>query len=154
MSTARRQLLAYTFPPGSRFEGHLVGALERIESGGAMRILDALFVGRDEPSGELVAVSMSTDGAAGMVGRLIGFRLDPAARKSATTRALDGPAAELVQTIAAQLAPGEARAAILVEHAWEGVLSDAIGRLGGTEAAAEFVQAGGLTELAERLTTL
>ncbi len=89
-----------------------------------------------------------------MVGRLIGFRLDPGARKSATSRALGGPAAELVQTLAARLEPGAAIAAILVEHAWEGVLSDAIGRLGGTEVAAEFVEAGGLTELAGRLTTL
>ena len=44
---APRQLLAYTFPPGSAFEGQLVGALERIESGGAMRVLDALFVARE-----------------------------------------------------------------------------------------------------------
>src|SRR4051812_30216328 len=33
------QLLVYRFGPDAEFEGRLVGALERIESGGAMRVL-------------------------------------------------------------------------------------------------------------------
>ena len=33
------QLLVYSFGPDASFEGQLVGALERIEVGGAMRIL-------------------------------------------------------------------------------------------------------------------
>jgi hypothetical protein len=28
------------FEPGARFEGRLVGAIERIESGGTLRVLD------------------------------------------------------------------------------------------------------------------
>ena len=35
--TAPRQLLAYSFPPGARFEGRLSTALQRIESGGEPR---------------------------------------------------------------------------------------------------------------------
>ena len=48
-----RQLLVFS----SRriCEGRLVGAVERIESGGAMRILAAMFVGR-QPDGELPAM--------------------------------------------------------------------------------------------------
>src|SRR5690242_9899648 len=87
-----RQLLAYSFPPRSQFEGQLVGALQRIESGGALRILDALFVGREADSGELIAVSLSADGAAGLTGRLLSFRLEPSARAKATERALEGSA--------------------------------------------------------------
>ena len=68
MSIPRRQLIAFTFPPGSSFEGQLVGALERIESGGTMRILDALFVGREAGSGELSVASLSADGQAGAIG--------------------------------------------------------------------------------------
>ena len=56
---ASRQLLAYTFGSDSRFEGQLVGALERIESDGAMRVLDALFVVREPDSGELSAFSLA-----------------------------------------------------------------------------------------------
>jgi len=35
------QLLVYGFGPGAVFEGRLVGALERIESGAALRVRDA-----------------------------------------------------------------------------------------------------------------
>jgi hypothetical protein len=44
---AYRQLLTYRFGSDSKFEGQLVGALERIESGGAMRVRDGLFVARE-----------------------------------------------------------------------------------------------------------
>src|SRR3954454_22724662 len=46
MTTGARQLLAFTFGSDSTFEGQLVGALERIESGGSVRVLDGLFVAR------------------------------------------------------------------------------------------------------------
>ena len=35
------QLLLYSFDAHARFEGRLVGALERMESGGALRVLEA-----------------------------------------------------------------------------------------------------------------
>ena len=46
MTSGARQLLAFTFGSDSTFEGQLVGALERIESGGTVRVLDGLFVAR------------------------------------------------------------------------------------------------------------
>jgi hypothetical protein len=140
MPSASRQLLAYRFPPGSRFEGQLVGALERIESGGTMRIVDALFVGRDPESGDLTAVSMSADGASGMIGRLLSFRLDDHARQTATGQALEGPAGPAVRSLAANLEPGAAVASVLVEHTWALSMSETIGRLGGTELLNEFVE--------------
>jgi hypothetical protein len=145
-----RQLLAYRFGSDSRFEGQLVGALERIESGGAMRVLDALFVAREPDTGELTAVSLQ-GGTGGVIGQLLDFRLDPRARTAATRRALDGPAGETVQALGASLQPGNAVAAVLVEHAWADALGDAVTRVGGAEAATEFVQAGGLSELRHRL---
>lgn len=36
------QLLVYGFEPGAKFEGRLVGAIERVESGGTLRVLDVL----------------------------------------------------------------------------------------------------------------
>ncbi len=146
-----RQLLAYTFPPGSRFEGQLVGALERIESGGTMRVLDALFVARDADSGELVAVSMTSDGTAGMIGRLLSFRLDDHARQTATARALDGPAGPVVRSLAEKLEPGEAIASMLVEHSWAVMLGETVGRLGGTELVSEFVEPGETDNAWDRL---
>jgi hypothetical protein len=138
-NAAPRQLLAYAIPPRSRLEGQLIGALERVESGGTVRILDALFVGRDAESGEVIAVAASADGSSGMIGRLISFRLDAGARATATERALAGPSGELVRTLAEPLEPGASVIAVLVEHAWEQVLADAVARLGGESRANEFV---------------
>lgn len=42
--TPQVQLLVYAFGPEGAYEGRLVGALERLESGGALRVLDAVFV--------------------------------------------------------------------------------------------------------------
>jgi hypothetical protein len=146
MTAAPRQLLAYRFPPGSGFEGQLVGALERIESGGAMRILDALFVGREPESGDLIAVSMSSQSAAGMVGRLLSFRLEGHARASMTERVLEGRAGDLARSLAEGLEPGAAVAAVLVEHAWALTLAESIARIGGTETFSEFVQSAAIDE--------
>jgi len=145
-----RQLLAYRFGADSRFEGQLVGALERIESGGAMRVLDVLFVAREPGTGELTAVSLGGS-SAGIVGKLLGFRLDAGERKAATRSALGGPAGATVQALAQTIEPGGAFAAVLVEHAWAQALGEAVARIGGSEAAAEFVQASRLSELAQRL---
>jgi hypothetical protein len=140
------QLLAYRFDSGSSFEGQLVGALERIESGGAMRVLDALFVAREPDSGELVAVSLTADGRTGIIGRLLDFRLDPSKRAAATRSAVDGPVGAAVTAIGNDLTPGTAFAAVLVEHTWAQTLGDAIERLGGAETANEFIDASQLSE--------
>jgi hypothetical protein len=147
---ASRQVLAYRFGSESRFEGQLVGALERIESGGAMRVLDALFVAREPETGELTAVSLS-GGAGGIIGQLLDFRLDPGRRKGATQRALSGPAAATIEALAATLEPGGAFAAVLVEHVWALTLGEAVERIGGAEAVSEFVDVGRLGEVAESL---
>jgi hypothetical protein len=138
MADGSRQVLAYTFPAGSEFEGGLVGALERIESGGAMRIVAGMFVGR-QPDGELVAVSMRTESSAGLTGRLLAFRLDDHARRKATERVLDSELGGAVQTLADTLGPGEAVAAVVVEHTWALTLADTVDRIGGSELLSEHV---------------
>ena len=137
-----RQFLAFAFPPGAAFEGRLSTALQRIESGGALRLLDALFVGREAGAGELVAVSLSGS-SAGMIGQLVGFRLDDATRARETQRALDGPSGAFVRELGAALQPGWSVAGLLVEHAWAGALDEAVGRIGGTQLANELVGADG-----------
>jgi hypothetical protein len=137
---APRQLLGYSFPPGFSFGGELLGALQRIESGGALSILAALFVGRDAESGELVAVSLSGTSAGGMIGKLIGFRLDDSTRKTQTEETLAGPAGGIVRELASSLEPGAAVAGVLVEHAWAGVLAHAVARLGGSQLTNELLE--------------
>jgi hypothetical protein len=145
------QLLVYGFGPNADFEGRLVGALERIESGGALRILDALFVESDGNTGELVAVDLGGGRAGGMVASLLGFRLDAAERRRATERTLRGDLGETLRRLGEALEPGAAMAAVLVEHVWAGALDDAVSRTGGTPLANEFVDATTLAELAPDL---
>jgi hypothetical protein len=126
------QLLVYGFGPGAEFEGRLVGAMERIESGGSLRIRDALFVAGDPETGELVAIDLRGDGAGGIVAPLLGFRLDSRERRRATERALRSPSGDTLRRLGATLAPGCAIAAILVQHVWAEALEDAVSRSGGT----------------------
>jgi hypothetical protein len=149
------QLLVYGFGPGADFEGRLVGALERIEAGGAVRILDALFVATDPETGELVAVDLTGDGASGIVAPLLRFRLEPAERRRATERALSpgrsGVSAETLRELGKALEPGGAMVALLLEHEWARALEDAVSRTGGTALANEFVDDTALAELAPEL---
>src|SRR4051794_26432541 len=88
LSVQTAQLLVYRFGSDAAFEGRLVGALERIEAGAAVKIVDALFVASDPESGELVAIDLGSNGAGGIVAPLLRFRLEPGLRRRATERAL------------------------------------------------------------------
>lgn len=147
------QLLTYRFGAGAAFEGHLVGALERIEAGGALKIVDLLVVGSDAATGERFAVDMPRGGAKGIVAPLLGFRLDLAERRRLTRRALaaGGERAELIDRLTGLLAPGEAAAALLVDHEWARVLADAVDRTGGTQLTNGFVEQASLSTLAAQV---
>ena len=145
-----RQLLLYSFGPDADFEGRLIGALERLESGGTMRILDVLFVRRDPGSGDVEAVELQGDGAGGVAAPLLSFRLDESERRRATERALRADAA-MVRELGAGLEPGGALAAVLVDHVWSTALEDAVARTGGTQLASDFVDAAVLAELGAEL---
>jgi hypothetical protein len=158
MSTGSRQFLAFNFESDSRFEGQLVGALERIEIGGTMRVLDGLFVARESESGELSAIVLSDIPPSRMTSRLLDFRLAARERRTATQRALDGAAGDAVQSLAALLRPGTAIGAVLVEHKSADALADAtdaladaVARIGGAQLASEFVDAKRIIELTPRL---
>jgi hypothetical protein len=154
MTLPSRQLFAFGFEAGAAFEGQLVGALERLESGGALRILDVLFVAADEATGELVAIDLQ-GGTGGLTAKLLDFRLDPAARRRAAERALGGDASEgmakVLRDLGSSLQPGTASAAVLVEHVWSRALEDAVSRVGGRSLASEFVDASKLSELGDEL---
>ena len=149
------QLLAYRFDPGASFEGQLVGALERIESGGTLRIREVLFVGRDPETGDLFAVAAHGKQQGSLVAPLLGFRLDPAERARATERALRaydrGSEPNPLRQLSGTLAPGGAVAAVLVEHLWAHAVDDAVARTGGAELVSAFVEGTELTELSSEL---
>jgi len=137
------QLLVYRFGPDAEFRGQLVGALERVESGGALRVRDVLFVHHDAETGELEAMAARGDGAGGLVSSLIGFRLDEAERRRTSRRALEGVRGDELRELAGGLAAGESIAAVLVEHVWALALERAVAQTGGVPVASEFVETDG-----------
>ena len=149
---ARGQLIVYEFDPGASFQGELGGALERAESGGAMRVLEAFFMQRDAETDELIVVDLRGDGAGGLIGPLLDFRLDRDARRRATERALaggvPGVSGDALREFGSGLAPGAAIAAVLLEHVWAATLESAVARTGGRRVVSGFVDAGTLGELA------
>jgi hypothetical protein len=145
------QLLAFGFGAGTAFEGQLVGAIERLESGGALRVLDALFVAADEATGELVAINLQGD-TGGLTAKLLDFRLDPASRRRTAERSLEDDASgQLLRDLGKSVEPGSALAVLLVEHVWARGVEDAVARIGGRALASEFVDAAKLSELAPEL---
>ncbi|HYI18061.1 MAG TPA: hypothetical protein VD836_05100 [Solirubrobacteraceae bacterium] len=138
--TAPAHLLVYGFSPGAEFEGRLVGAIERIERGGTLRVLEVLFVMRDAASGEVVATHPQGRGEGSLVAPLLGFRLDPAERSRMSEQALRADDdSDVVRRLGEALEPGAAVAAVLVEHRWVAALEDAVARTGGRLLAGELV---------------
>lgn len=144
-----RQLIVFRFGPEASFEGGLLGAAERIESGMSLRLLDALFVRREPESGQLEAIATGSGGASGVASAVLDFRLDPAARSATSERTLtEWPeAAELGNS----LQPGEALVALLVEHRWAQAFGEAVERMGGDARHVDFVDEAELRELMPKL---
>lgn len=143
-----RQLLMYRFGAESELQGRLVGAFERMESGGAIRILEVLFVGKLSDSDELTALKEVSRGAGSLIAPLLDFRLDPARQRRATDAVLGTEGlGDVVRELGAALAPGEKIVAVLAEHSWAQALSDAVSSAGGSPATEDFVEAGSLVEL-------
>ena len=152
IATEPAQLLVYRFAAGAAFEGRFVGALERLEAGGALRVLDVLFVASDATTGQIVASEHRGGSAAGFAGPLVALRLDPSARERETRRALARPDG-LAHELAATLEPGEAIAAVLIGHAWARTLEDAVQRTSGTPLLDTMVGPHSLSELGEEVLT-
>jgi hypothetical protein len=124
-----------------RLEGLLIGALERAESGGAVRVLEVIFAGRDD-AGELTALRL--DGrSSGLVTALTDFRLNPGRHQ----RFAKVPPE--LEELGAEIAPGEAMVAVLVEHRWATALEDAVARSGGRPLAVESARGGPELDLGE-----
>jgi Family of unknown function (DUF6325) len=98
--------MAVGFGPEATFEGRIVAELQRFEDSGMLRVLDLLFVRRDE-SGEL-------ETRPGIPGR-------PTLVSQAD-----------VDEVAGSLEPGQAAGLVLLEHVWQSELEQAIAATGGT----------------------
>jgi hypothetical protein len=143
-AAVRTEVLTFAFEGrGHRFEGQLAGALERAELGGAIRLRHAVFLGRDEESGELVVLE-ERQGLPHLITTLADFRLQATRRRALTQRTLaQSRYAEQLQGLGGTLAPGSAVIVLVVEHAWLAMVTDAVAQTGGRMAADELDPGGG-----------
>lgn len=141
------QLLVYRFEGDAAYDGRVLGALQRMEAAGGLRVTDALFVVREPASGELVAIQPYRGGG-GMVASVLTARLDPAERRRRTERALSGELGDLIRRVGGELEPAHAWVALLVEADAVDALDEALAALGATALVRGQVEAHRLVEVA------
>ncbi|HEV8151716.1 MAG TPA: hypothetical protein VGP78_02235 [Solirubrobacteraceae bacterium] len=152
--SATAHLRIYRFESDTVFEGAVVGAVEQLEAGTCLTLLDALFVGRDAAAGELQAIDLATARADGTLAGMLDFRLDLGRRREMTRRTLATAAGVPPDVIAAMvggLEPGAALLVVLLSGGAPTSLDDAVARTGGRVMADEVVSASTLAEAAPRL---
>ena len=128
------QLLAIGFGPDANFEGRIMAELARLEGEGTIRILDLLFVAKEE-DGDLVALDYQGEDLGGIVGALLGFDFEDGDGPAESAEALGGHAfglgREQIEAIAANLPAGNAAGILLVEHVWARRFKNAVRDAGG-----------------------
>ena len=155
------QLLVFGFDSLDEFRGDILDQLEQVAPLNAVRILDALFVAKED-NGDLVALEVGDlgeeegDELLGIViGELLGFSFegeDPAAPPAEITEASAiGVSVADIRRIARDLEPGTAAGMLLIEHHWAAGLRDAIYEAGGTPLMQGFLTLEGLAMVGAEL---
>jgi len=129
------QLLAIGFGPEANFEGRIMAELARLEGEGTIRILDLLFVAKED-DGDLVALDYQGEDLGAIVGALLGFEFDgdgepPEAGVESVGGHAFGLDREQIEAIAANLPAGHSAGVLLVEHVWARRFKSAVRDAGG-----------------------
>jgi hypothetical protein len=136
------QLVAVGFGPDAEFEGKIMAELARLERSGTVRLLDLLFVLKDE-SGDLVALDYQGEDLGAIVGALLGFEFEGDDAAGRAAEAADGHAFGLTQAqiegIGESLEPGHSAGVMLIEHVWARELKEAVRGAGGVPIAEGFL---------------
>jgi hypothetical protein len=154
------QVIAIEFDSIDRMRGQVLEAIDELTPLGAARIIDALFVAKDE-IGDLVALETGESGeedeALGeLVGMLLGFSFegDDAADSDVVEvgdESLLGLSPADIERIGDELAPGTGALLMLVEHRWATGLREAVADAGGRMIAQGFLTPDGVMLLGAEL---
>jgi hypothetical protein len=158
------QMIAIGFGPDAQFEGKIMAELAKLEQTSTIRILDLLFVHKEDESGDLVALDYQGEDLGAIVGALLGFEFEgeegAVADQPADAHAF-GLSREQIEAMATSLPPGRSAAILLVEHVWARDLKQAIRDAGGVPLGEGFLTpeaialvAGELAAMAEALDEL
>jgi DNA-binding CsgD family transcriptional regulator len=124
------QVIVVSFGPGADFQGRMLAEVDRLQGRGVLRLVDLLFVAKNE-DGEIQRLAVADDDFGALLSRII-----PLGDADFVELAGDGgspgfdPADALALT--ESLLPGTALAFLLIEHRWAQPLFDVIADTGGT----------------------
>jgi len=129
------QLLAIGFGPDASFEGRILAELGELEKEGTLRVLDLLFVAKEEDGG-LVALEHQGEDLGAIIGALLGFEFEgEEASAGDAPDEVGGHAFGLsrgdIEGIAASLPAGHSAGLLLVEHVWARRFKSAVRDAGG-----------------------
>lgn len=154
------QFVAFGFDSIDRFHGQILDQLEELTDVPAVRVLDMLFIAKEE-NGDLVALEGGDYGVADgdealgtLLGALLGFSFDGEAAlppAEITDASASGVSVADIRRIGRDLAPGTAAALLLLEHRWAVGLRDALRDAGGFPVAQGFLTLEGLVLIGAEL---
>ncbi len=159
------QLLAFQFDTLDQFRGDILDRLEEVAPLNAVRVLDALFVAKED-NGDLVALELGDlgeeegDEVLGIIiGELLGFsfegEISDAADDMSAVGVGDASAVGLsvsdIRGMAGDMEPGTGAGLLLIEHHWAAGLRDAIADAGGELILQGFLTPDGLAMVGEDL---
>lgn len=154
------QFIAVDFDTIDHLEGRIIEELDRLAPSSAVRILDVLFVAKDEVTDDLVALELSDlaeeeEAGLGMVlGELLGFSFEGEDDDGSSADG-DAPAIGIgpsdIQRVGDDLAHGAASMLLLIEHRWASGLRDAVTESGGDLGAHGFLTQEGMLTIGAQL---
>jgi DNA-binding CsgD family transcriptional regulator len=125
------QVIAVSFSPASDFQARVLTEVDRLQGRGVLRLLDVIFVAKNEDGTiEPVVVGGDDDDLGALLSSILplggGGLVEPTGEVGSSGSAMAGAWA-----LAESLVPGTALALLLVEHGWAQALFDAVSESGG-----------------------
>jgi hypothetical protein len=152
------QLVAIGFGPEADFEGRIIAELAELERQGTVRVLDLLFVAKED-DGDLVVLEYQGEDLGAIIGALLGFEFDGDERPSDDgVERVGGDAfglsREEVEGIAASLPVGHSAGILLVEHVWARRFKSAVRDAGGVPLGEGFLTPEAVASVAAELVAM
>ncbi len=125
------QVIAVSFSPGSDFQARVLTEVDRLQGRGVLRLLDVIFVAKNEDGTiEPVVVGGDDDDVGALLSSILplggGGLVEPSGDAGSS-----GSAMSDAWALAESLLPGTALALLLVEHGWAQALFEAVSDSGG-----------------------
>ena len=124
------QVIAVSFTPGSDFQGRVLAEVDRLQGRGVLRLLDVMFVAKNEDGTIEPVVVGGDDDVGALLSSILPFGGGGVVQPTGEVGS-SGFALADAWALAESLLPGTALAVLLVEHGWAQALFDAVAESGG-----------------------